>query len=453
MSGRPAAAAPAAPMTPRGADRPTRRLRRLCIAVVGLSVAEFLIATTGVQIRRLPISTDFATYYLAGAQARDGLSPYDQHAIAARGRALGFGYDQFPFLYPPPFALAMQPLARLAYPRARQVWMAISTASLLALLGVVWLLLRRQAAALGLHEGRYTWILFAAFVPAALNSTSVHNDVRAGSVGCLLGLALAWAALGVRRGGAERGWAAGAAGTGAALALATLVKLTPLVFVAWAAWRGARRAALVALGLLALAMLAALAHWGAGIVPDHLARALLPSALAEAPRTMNQSLDGFLSRLFVPSEVVASPFDAPGFKRLVSVLLSIAIGLATLQPLRRADRAAALLPVEMGAVLLALLVLMKLTWMHTLAALLFVWPVLMLAIVRAAERGAPWAARAGLAACSGFFLSSAHLPILWAALQRGPAVVLTGAHLAGMLLLWGVALVVLQRQDDVVAPR
>jgi hypothetical protein len=59
----------------RAEDRTTRRLRRLCLFVIVVSCAEFLIATIGVQIGHLPPSTDFASYYLAGAQARDGLSP------------------------------------------------------------------------------------------------------------------------------------------------------------------------------------------------------------------------------------------------------------------------------------------------------------------------------------------------------------------------------------------
>ena len=64
--------------------------------------------------------------------------------------------------------------------------------------------------------------------------------------------------------------------------------------------------------------------------------------------------------------------------------------------------------------LLAVLALMKLTWVQTLTAMLFVWPVLMTAVLRAAELERPWARRAGGWACIGFFLSSAHVPILWA---------------------------------------
>ena len=114
---------------------------------------------------------------------------------------------------------------------------------------------------------------------------------------------------------------------------------------------------------------------------------------------------------------------------------------------------AALLPVEMGVVLLAVLALMKLTWVQTLCALLFVWPALLVVILRAAERDAPWARRAGVLACVGFFLSSAHVPILWAGLHHGPGLLLTGVHLCGVLVMWGVGLDVLRHGDEFAAAR
>ena len=445
--------------------RATRWLRRLCTFVVVAAVAEFVIATTGVQIGRLPPSTDFASYYLAGAQARDGLSPYDRAAISARGHALGFHHDQFPFLYPPPFALAMQPLAALPYPAARQIWMVLTTLVLLAALAATAALAFRQARALGLGDSRRVWIVLAAFVPAALNSTSVHNDIRAGSVGALLFLLLALAAVlllpaappgSAPPAPASRRWArsdppsaARSASLGLVLSLASLVKLTPFVLVPYVARRGARRAAVVALGLLALSMIPVFTHWGLGIVPEYLVRVILPSVRDEVAPPMNQSLDAFLSRLLVPSELVQSPFDAPALKASLSVILSVVMAAATLHAVLRRRIPAGLIPVEMGLVLLAVLALMKLTWVQTLTSMLWVWPVVMLAVLRAAERGAPWAKRAGLVACAGFFLSSAHVPILWERLRHGLAVTVTGVHLIGLLLLWGVCLELLRKGGEI----
>lgn len=427
------------------AAAPSRRaIRWLCIGIACVAVAEFLIATTGVQIRRLPPSTDFASYYLAGAQALDRSSPYDRAAIAARGHALGFAHDQFPFLYPPPFALAMQPLARLPYPRARQIWMLIGTAALLAGLAATWALMRQLSRRLQLRDTGVVWLIGAAFVAMALNSTSVHNDVRAGSVGTILFAAIAFTAYVLVRG---RGLQSVA---GAALAFATWSKLTPAALIPYCLWRGARRAAAVAIVLLALSMLPALVHWGPGIVADYWRQGLAPSLRDEVAPPMNQSLDAFLSRLLVPSAVVAAPFAAPGLKNILVIALGLLLAVGVLQRLRARRRAPELLPVELGLVVIAILILMKLTWVHTLSAMLWVWPALMLPLQRAQENGAPWARRTALIACAGFFLAAAHVPILWPPLRHGPAVLVTGVHLFGLLLLGYACWRVLGRETEIV---
>ncbi len=423
------------------ADR-TRLVRAVCIGIVVVAACEFLIATTAMTLRKLPDSTDFASYYLAGAQARDGLSPYDAEALARRGHALGFAHDQFPFLYPPPFALAMQPLATLTYPRARAVWVIVVTLALFAALVVNARVLREQARRLALERRVFVWILLAAFVPAALNSTGVHNDIRAGSVASLLYLALVVVAWGLvtRRGAA----------VALGLASAVILKLTPLVLLGWSAWRGARRATAAGLALLAASAVAAIVRWDASIGLEYVRAALAPAVRQESPLPMNQSLDAMLSRLLVPNDVVVAPFAAPTLKHLLSWGLALALLVATMRTVRRHARHAALLPVELGLVMVAVLIVMKLTWLHTLAAILFVWPCLMLPSLRAAERGAAWATPAGLAASAGFFLSSAHLPVLWSGLRSGPATLGISVHLLGLFVLWIVCRHVLHHERDIV---
>lgn len=443
-----------------------RLVRRICIGIMLVTTAEFVIATTGVQINNLPPSTDFATYYLAAAQTRDHRSPYDRGAIAARGRALGFGYDQFPFLYPPPFALAMQPLAHLSYEEARQVWMLLTTAWLLAAMAFTVRLVRRNAAWLGIVNPGPVWMLLAAFFAAALNSTSVHNDIRAGSVGALLFACMAAMALAMLPAPpaprpatgtpvapeASRSNLASDMLLAGAICLATWAKLVPVVLLPFVAWRGRRRAAGIALLGLALSMVPAIVHWGPGIITAYVRDAILPGVRDEVAPPMNQSLDAVLSRFLVPSAWVNSPFDAPGLKRVLSVMAAAVVGWATLRRLAARRRAAALVPLELGFVVLALLALMKLTWVQTLAAMLFVWPVLMLAVLRAGENGAPWARRLGLAACVGFFFSSAHVPILWPALRHGPLVAVTAVHLVGVLILWAAADFVLRHERETLGP-
>lgn len=420
-------------------------LRHLCAAVVVLASVEFVVATIGVQVENLPPRTDFASYYLAADLARAHCSPYDPAVLAAAGRAIGFTHDQYPFLYPPPFVWAMQPLASLSYPRARQVWMLLETLALFVALGMTLRLVRELAVRLGVEDPRLLWVLAAAFVPAALNSSSVHSDIRFGSVGILLFLSLAscsWALL-VRRPFLG----------GLALAAAAVVKLVPLLFLPYVWWRGARRMAAVALGVVVVLGAFSTAHFGFRIWGEWLRHAVIEPLGAPNGWAHNQSLDAFLLRLFEPAAVFAVPAEAPAAQRFLSLGLSLLVAVATGGVLVRNARSArepaanaVRLPLEIGFLILALLVLMKIAWVHTLAGMLFVWPVLMVFIWRAAETGAPWAKRAGLAACGGFFLSSAHFPVLWGdRLARWPWVVLTGIHLAGLIVLWGVAAFLLRR--------
>src|SRR5262249_27328387 len=138
--------------------------------IVIASIAEFVIATTGVLWREPPPAhTDFASYYMAGMFAREHRSPYDAAALVEHARALDLGQSTYPFVYTPAFAGAMMPLARLPFVTARRVWLAGTTLALLAAVAVTWWLVRTQAALLGISNPLVTEIVFAAFVPAALN--------------------------------------------------------------------------------------------------------------------------------------------------------------------------------------------------------------------------------------------------------------------------------------------
>jgi hypothetical protein len=416
-----------------------RWLKPLCLLVIALACIDFLISTVSVQIRLPPPHTDFASYYLAAGLLRQHRSPYDTAAFDAAGETIGLEYRPFPYLYPPPFALALRPLAALSYLQARQAWMAIGTVIVFLGLAATALLLRAQGSWLEIESRGFVWIVFAAFVPMALNSTSVHNDLRAGSVGVLLFLTMtlaAWALLQRR-----------AAWAGGALAVAVLAKLVPVILLPLFWWRRERRAVGIALGLLAASMLVASFYSGFGIGIDWLQHAIAPQLRAPNGWAHNQSLDAYLLRLFDPSATMALPHTAPLGQRILSAILTLVILAVTLVEVARLQRPRGHLPVEVGFVVLAILITMRLTWLATLAAMLFVWPTLMLVILRDSELGDPGAARFGAVACVGFFLSSAHLPVVWGArIQHYPWLLLTGAHLGGMLILWGTCLALLRRR-------
>ncbi len=403
-----------------------------------LAVSEYLIATVGTQVRATPVRTDFASYWLAGDLARSTVSPYRAERLAARGRQRGLDHDAYPFLYPPAFALMMQPLARLSFERARSVWMVLQSALLLAAIAGTARLVVRSATSLGVRAKPAVGVLLAAFVPAALNSSSVHNDVRSGSVGAslyALFVVMAWG-LATRR----TTWAA------LACATAATVKLFPVALVPYVAWRGGRRAGLVALIAVLIGVLCACLHWGAGVLRSYALDALLPVLREPNVWPHNTSLDALIGRILVGNDEIEplrfAPRVAAAFSSLASLIL-IGVTLRAVVRRRREARGAANpsfdshILVELSALLLALLLVMRITWVHTLTSMLFVWPCLMVPLLRAAERGVPGTARYGLLVCVGFFLSSAHFPVLWGeAFKRWPGSGLAGVHTAGLLLLW-----------------
>src|SRR5438128_2760851 len=73
---------------------------------------------------------DFSAYYLAAQAIAAGHSPYDE-AYAAR-RADEQGIHRTPYVYLPPLAVLLVPLARLDYEAAAAVWKKLTIASLLA---------------------------------------------------------------------------------------------------------------------------------------------------------------------------------------------------------------------------------------------------------------------------------------------------------------------------------
>jgi hypothetical protein len=126
---------------------------------------------------------------------------------------------------------------------------------------------------------------------------------------------------------------------------------------------------------------------GFGIGIDWLQHAIAPQLRAPNGWAHNQSLDAYLLRLFDPSATMALPHTAPLGQRILSAILTLVILAVTLGEVARLQRPRGHLPVEVGFVVLAILITMRLTWLATLAAMLFVWPALMLVILRDSELG------------------------------------------------------------------
>ncbi len=192
-------------------------LALLACVVVAFRAVQFLALT-----REIQWGYDFSAYWSAGTRIISGEAPYTAAQLAGPYAPQA----QFLYLYPPPLAVALAPLAALFptdYRAAAWLWTALGAlilvASVLALHRV-----ERLGERYPILAGRGRWLLVA----AAFAFPPVIGELVLGNVHLvLLGLlTLAW--LGIRR--ADRGgeWL-----VGAAVGVAAVIKVFPGLLLVW----------------------------------------------------------------------------------------------------------------------------------------------------------------------------------------------------------------------------
>ena len=182
---------------------------------------------------------DFASYYYAVHAASRGEDPYDTRALTSLARDQHERRAVHPFLYPPPFLLAVAwalPLdLRTAY--AAWFWLDVAWAALAAL--ALWRWWRPLGPAVP--------VLIAALVAANTAMASNHLMGQANFPGLALSI-LAMLALERRRAGLA----------GALLGAACMLKMSPALLVLWWALRREWRAVAAACVTAAVLSMAAL---------------------------------------------------------------------------------------------------------------------------------------------------------------------------------------------------
>jgi hypothetical protein len=300
--------------------------------LAGLAAVGPVLGWVAAVISPAPAFNDFNSYWLAGRLLERGISPYDLGAVAALARdegrsfVLGTGFS-----YPLPFALAMVPLSRLPFESALAIFLGASIAAF-GLTVAAWLRWattwgaewRPRNAAAG-RAGIPAWrprlaaLLVGAFPP-------VVGTVQAGQVNLLV---LALLAPGVR-------WlletGTGRRSGGAILvAAASVVKLVPIVVVVplLLAGRVASAATATAAAGLMLAVPVVLTPAAGGL--ERMIGLLSPDAYFT-----NVSINGFVSRLVLPTDRTVAVVPAAFDPALVSGVATVVFGLATLLVLWRA---------------------------------------------------------------------------------------------------------------------
>ena len=202
------------------APRPT--LLRTALPVVAIVV--FVLAVGAiVWSAGSTLGYDFHAYEGAARRLLDGERMYDPSIDVAGGFAI--------YLYPPPFALAIVPLAIVGGQAAVGIWIGLLIVAFVV--GVALLPVRPTVRWLVLLLGALDW--------------PVVYSIKLGQVGPILFLLFA---IGWR-------WLDRPGRLGAAIGLGTLVKLQPALLLGWAALTSRRRAIAAGAGVLAGAALLA----------------------------------------------------------------------------------------------------------------------------------------------------------------------------------------------------
>jgi alpha-1,2-mannosyltransferase len=266
-------------------------------------------------------SNDFHDYWLAGRLVLEGHSPYDVGALrelAAREHLslqVGGGYS-----YPLPFALVMVPFAALPFGAALVAFNSLSLAAF-GLAVAAWILwahgrspnLGRRRLALALGAGLYP---------------PVYGTVVNGQANLIL---IPLLALGVAC-ALEETRPLRRFGGGLTIGLAAIVKLVPgVALVPFALGRRFDAAAGLVLGAFgALVAAVAVIPWAAS------GSGGLASLLDADDYYTNQSINGFVSRLALPTARTAPLWDHGFDPGIVMLAATAAFGLITLALLWRA---------------------------------------------------------------------------------------------------------------------
>ena len=199
------------------------RVQRAALAIAAVVVLLYRLAQFVYWVGRIQWGYDFSAYWAAANRLIAGSSPYQPAQLAATYSP----QQQFLYLYPPPLAAAVTPLAGLApsdYHVANWAWFAVGA---VVLTGTVYAISRseRLSERFDLLAGRRGWLWL---LVGALAFPPVVAELVLGNVHLLLLglLGLAW--LGVRRGGTR-----GDALAGIGIGLATIIKVFPGLLIVW----------------------------------------------------------------------------------------------------------------------------------------------------------------------------------------------------------------------------
>lgn len=281
----------------------------LLLFVGGLLIADDLRWTPPFPPIDLP-----SFYWAARVTFVDGLSPYTVDALA-RGRDV-LGSHIFPYLSPPPSLLLFAPLALVSFDTAALLVVRLNSALFVAGLVLIFRAVLRMPASAPITVVALVYAL--SFWP--VYTTIAHGQVNLVVMVCLV---IAW--------WMTRDARAHPAAAAIPLALAIGFKTYPLLWLPYLAIVRRWRVLAWTVGLVAASAIAGLvvvpwaawSDWLTRVAPT-LGYGRAPWELFEPARVYNQSLNGFMARLFGPSSFTEVPWPSPALGRALTYVLAAA---------------------------------------------------------------------------------------------------------------------------------
>ncbi|MHB1951273.1 MAG: glycosyltransferase family 87 protein [Acidiferrobacteraceae bacterium] len=379
-------------------------------------------------------SVDFPSFYFAAVRVfHDHLSPYGVNVFSAAAHRLH--QKVYPYLYPPPSLLAFYPFAGLSYLHAKILMIALNQVTLFVF---AYLLFTRLVPPdLRSPKGVAMFALFAVYVITfqPIADTFFNGQINLIVTTLILG---SWIAM---RENAADGWIA------FPLVGAIVLKTYPALLVPLLWLLGRRRAAVWTVGLFALVALVSYAVLPARVWSDWLFHVLptgsygsTPLGLFSPAATQNQSLNGFLTRMFQPNHFTDSVFDDPGVIKPVGYGIALAmLGLSYSAMWRwREEVSATTIDLAFSVILLVMFMVAPLSWLHHAV---FMIPAAIILMQRL------WCCGSGVSLASLVTLASAFalardLPFDYPSLYFFPAlnVLMASYKLYAALALWGIGL-------------
>lgn len=336
-------------------NNPTRKILLLLLPLIYI---QFLLLY-GFSYLSLK-NEDFAIFYSAGKLIfAENQSPY-KHKVLVHEE----GFTVPPYLYPPPSLLVFYPFSLMPYKMAKTVMLAISHLSILIFIFIFFSKILR----LKLDQ---VFVVFA-IIYIFLFFPIVHT-LWLGQVNLLVlvFLCLTWYAL-------QKNSRSGIVAL--PLSLAILIKTYPVLFLFYLISKKKYAIVLWVVGLLSVYSIITYIYLPQEIWSDWFT-IVLPtgsygrSAMNEySPASpVNQSINGFISRIFIKNEYSESLFHLPAAARILTYAISIIVimittGLCYLSSKR--NDAKKLIHLEFSLYLLTMFMVSPFSWEHHLAFVL-----------------------------------------------------------------------------------